>query len=261
MASVHPQARIGYRNSLGLGTIIGPNVEIGDDNYVANYVSILGNVRIGSRNAIGTGSVIGGISNHVMRNRHKNVPSASSRQIVHIGDDNLLGEFVTVHIPVAARTYVGNHVNIGTRTHVAHDVVLEDYSIVSIHCGIGGYVKILRGANVGIGANIHPRIVVGQYSMIGVGSVIIRHILPGATVAGNPQRYIKPNLLGMERNGLSATCIAELRRCLSGQTIELGALSTETRDILSHFFTMLHSDDYVRAVSCIPSHAISLTRM
>lgn len=256
MASIHPKARIGDANSFGYGVRIGPDVEIGDKNFFGEYVTISGKVVIGHENIVGTGSVFGGTSNHVFRKRFRTTQVLDDDRAIHIGNQNLFGEFVTVHSPVALVTSVGSYVSIGSRTHISHDATIEDYATLSIHCGLGGYVRILFGANVGIGVNIHPRLVVGQYAMIGLGSSLIRHILPGATVVGNPQRYIKPNLIGMERNGLTAICIEELSRHLSGEALELAVLSTETQDILSHFFEILNSDNYIRDVSCIPSSEI-----
>ena len=257
MASIHPRAGIGNRNSFGYGVRIGPNVSIGDDNHIGNYVLISGNVTIGNGNVIGIGSVLGGISNHVIRKKIENTP-VNSQQAIRIGDENIFGEFITVHTSVGSITSIGNHINVGTKSHVAHDANIEDRAIISIHCGLGGYVRILRGANVGIGVNIHPRIVVGQYSMIGLGSVVIRHIQPGATVVGNPQRYIKPNRIGMERNGLSTRCIEELSQYLNGEQVDLAALSSETHDILSRFFDIIRNNKYVRDVPCVPSHGTSI---
>lgn len=270
MVSIHSTAKLGNGNSFGEGTIIGPNtkigsnniigkyvlisgnVTIGDGNIIGEYVSISGNVIIGNRNVIGTGSVLGWLSNHAIRNTN-NIPKITRNQVIEFGNENLLGEFVTVHTPVVSTTYIGNNTNVGTRTHIAHDVTIEDRAIINSHSCLAGYVTILKGANIGIGTNIHPRIIIGQYSMIGLGSAIIRHILPGATVAGNPQIYIKPNSIGMKRNELSARCIEELSQYLNEGQVILTELSSESQWILKHFLNIRQNNKYVRSVPWIPS--------
>lgn len=258
MESIHPNARIGSGNSFGCGSKIGPNVEIGNNNHIGDYVTISGNVKIGNGNVIGAGSVLGGVSNHVMRKNINNINVVSDGQVIQIGDENLFGEFITVHTPVDTSTIIGNNINIGTRTHIAHNVIIEDSAIISVHCGFGGYVKILKGANVGIGVSIHQRIVIGQYSMIGMGSVVIRHILPSATVVGNPQRYIKPNLIGMQRNKLSTTLIKEMCWYLNEKNVVLSKLSTEAQNVLAHFSDIINNDGFVRDVPFVPSYVTFL---
>ncbi len=253
--AIHPKAKIGKGNVFRYGVTIDENVIIGDNNYLGNYVSILGNTIIGDNNIIGSGSVFGTLSNHVLRSQKQKAPVISTHQIIRIGNGNLFSDGVTVHAPVVSTTNIGNYINIGTRVHVAHDDIVEDHVIINAHCAFGGYVQILRGANIGAGVNVHPRLVIGQYSMLGLGSVIIRHIMPGATVVGNPQRYLKPNLVGMQRNKLSQECINELSLCLTAKRMDLSILAIETQEILSHFFET-KKGVYVRDVSMVPSLSI-----
>ena len=180
------------------------------------------------------------------------MPKSSTIQTIDIGNENLFGEFVTVHTPVNSVTSVANYINVGTNVHIAHDVNVEDRAIINSHSCLAGYVNILRGANVGIGTNIHPRIIVGQYSIIGLGSAVIRHVLPGATVAGNPQAYIKPNFVGMKRNDLSKICVEELSRCLNKDQVVLADLSSDAQLILMHFLEKL-KNQYIRNVPYVPT--------
>jgi acetyltransferase-like isoleucine patch superfamily enzyme len=51
---------------------------------------------------------------------------------------------------------------------------------------------VKRGASIGSGAVLLCGITIGENAMIGAGSVVIRDVPPGATVAGNPARILKP---------------------------------------------------------------------
>lgn len=248
---IHLKSKIGSGNVFGYGSIIGEHVTIGNNNYIGNHASITGNTIIGDNNFIGHGAIIGLVSNHVLRKQKDHAFFIDEKQKILIGNDNLFSDAVTIHAPVVSATAIGNKVNVGTRAHIAHDVLIEDSVVINAHCAFGGYVKILSGSNVGAGVNIHPRIVIGQYSMLGLGSVIIRHIAPGATVIGNPQRYLKPNTIGMQRNNLPTECIEELSHCLQSNQVNLNYLSSQTQEIIRHFFKLLDSN-YVRPVHIVP---------
>ncbi len=251
MMSIHPKAKIGRGNIIGNWVTIGENVNIGDNNTIGDCVSITGNTIIGNGNIIGSGSVFGTVSNHILRSYDKKAWAVDLDKAIKIGDGNLLSDGVTIHAPVVSVTYIGDEVNVGTRTHVAHDNYIEDRVVINAHCSFGGYVRILRGANVGANVCIHPRLVIGQYSMLGLGCVVIRHISPGATVVGNPQRYLKPNVIGMKRNRLSQDCIEELCLLLETKQIDLDNSTSETREILIHFSDK-KKQEYVRDVATIP---------
>ncbi|MCL4274779.1 MAG: hypothetical protein KJZ77_12985 [Anaerolineales bacterium] len=249
---IHPKAKIGKGNNFGNWVTIGENVTIGDGNKIGDCVSITGRTSIGNENVIGSGSVFGAASNHILRKKTDYYLAENTfDKYINIGNDNIFSDGVTVHSPVVFITHVGNGINVGTRSHIAHDDVLEDNVIINAHCSFGGYVKVLKGANIGASVSIHPRLVVGQYSMLGMGSVIIRHIIPGSTVVGNPQKYLKPNIVGMKRNNLSDVCIDELSYILKSERIDINSVSKETRDILGYFFGKLNGE-YVREVSTVP---------
>jgi UDP-N-acetylglucosamine acyltransferase len=98
--------------------------------------------------------------------------------------------------------------------HIAHDTVLEDRVILSNHCSPGGNSHILEGANLGKGVQTHQRVVIGQYAMLGVGAIVVRNILPAATVIENPARFLGTNKVGLERNGFSSEDIESLNTVL-----------------------------------------------
>lgn len=68
---------------------------------------------------------------------------------------------------------------------------------------------IRKGASIGANATILPSIVIGQYAMIGAGSVVTQNVPPYAVVAGNPAKIINyANDKKVKRNKL--TTISDL---------------------------------------------------
>ena len=49
---------------------------------------------------------------------------------------------------------------------------------------------IKRGAQIGINACVLPRVTIGEYALIGAGSVVTKDIPPGVVAYGNPARVV-----------------------------------------------------------------------
>ena len=91
-------------------------------------------------------------------------------------------------------------------TVVGPDVTIGDYSLLNANCavdhdcvlGVGvtfgpgvtlaGVVTVGDGAFIGVGATIMPGVTIGENAVVGAGSVFIRPVPAGATVAGNPAK-------------------------------------------------------------------------
>lgn len=184
-------------------------VKIGCNNYFSNNCTIRSNCIIGNNNIFGINVSIGSPS----RERIKGTCIAKSvidnPQIV-IGDLNLFEDNVVIQMPLETLTEIGSNVCIGAFCHISHDAFIGNDVVTASHCSIGGYSILLNHANIGMGARIHQRTVIGAYSMIGAGSVIINHIAPFATVVGVPARYLRVNRVGLMRAGLTEVEIEKI---------------------------------------------------
>ena len=80
-------------------------------------------------------------------------------------------------------------------SHVGHDAFIN--SGVTISCGakIGGHAEICEGANIGLNATIHQRLMVPEYCMIGMGAVVTKktQMIPQQKYAGNPAKWLGVN--------------------------------------------------------------------
>ena len=115
-----------------------------------------------------------------------------------IGCDSVLGKGVYV----APTVVVGNRVHIQNNVSLYDGVSLED----DVFIGPGAVfandrqprahnldwrpeaVIIRRGASVGAHATILPGLEIGEYAMIGAGTVVTRSVLPHQLVVGVPAR-------------------------------------------------------------------------
>jgi acetyltransferase-like isoleucine patch superfamily enzyme len=99
---------------------------------------------------------------------------------------------------------IGNNVKIHNKVCVSQYTLIEDDVFLApgvtcandIHPGCPDSVECMRGpsinkgAQIGINCTILPRVVIGEYSIIGAGSVVTRDIPAGVVAYGNPAQVI-----------------------------------------------------------------------
>jgi UDP-N-acetylglucosamine acyltransferase len=99
------------------------------------------------------------------------------------------------------------------KVYVGHDGEIGDGVVVASSVTMGGHVSVGDNANLGLGAIVHQRRVIGPGVMLGMGSVVTRDVPPFAKSFGNPARVQGVNTVGMTRQGLDvadAERLAEL---------------------------------------------------
>jgi sugar O-acyltransferase (sialic acid O-acetyltransferase NeuD family) len=85
---------------------------------------------------------------------------------------------------------IGDYVTIQTHSAVGHDTIIEDYCQINALTFFGGFSKIKNGATINPGSKIAPKKTVGENSIIGINSSVIRNIDPNCTAYGNPAKKI-----------------------------------------------------------------------
>jgi UDP-N-acetylglucosamine acyltransferase len=169
-AMVHKDAVLGFGNIIHAGVIITSQVEIGNDNEIYPYT------------VIGTDA------------EHRGFIGGTNQK-VKIGDRNIIREFVTINNGTIQDTEIGNECYFLRGSHIGHDCLIKDKVTLSCNALIGGESVIFEGANLGLGAVVHQRQVIGHYSMIGMNSTVTKtsEILPFGKFVGSPAKWISDN--------------------------------------------------------------------
>jgi UDP-N-acetylglucosamine acyltransferase len=207
-AIVHPHAKLACSVTVGAYSLIGENVELGEDCEVMSHCVLEGNTRIGKGNRIFPYASIGLAPQDL---KYRGEPTQ-----VEIGDDNTFREFITIHRGTEEgdrTTRIGSHNLLMAYVHIAHNCRLGSHIIMANGASLAGHVEIRDHASVGAFCGIHQFCRIGAYSFLGSYSVVNQDILPySKTSAPRPLNVLGANRLGLERRGLSADDLKDLER-------------------------------------------------
>jgi len=87
---------------------------------------------------------------------------------------------------IASGVQLDEHVFINRGATIGHDTHIQSHGVVQPNANLAGYIKMGRGAVVGLGAAVIEDRVIGDRSIVAAGSVVIRDVPPETMVAGVP---------------------------------------------------------------------------
>lgn len=184
-------------NEIHPTVIITGDVRLGKGNVILPNTVIIGPTEIGDNNIIGPNVVIGSPGQDTRNPRYD-----SSNAKIKIGNNNIIREFTAIQKPCYKEiTELGNDIFLMQSVHIPHDAYIEDKVVITPMCVLAGITKILKAANIGMGSTINQYCVVGQYSIVGTGSAVMKNIRPFSKyVSGNEP---KVNTYALNKFGLT----------------------------------------------------------
>jgi len=181
---------------LGEGCEIDEGVVIGypSDRMIQFERLLIGkNARIRSGSVIYCGSEIGDNlqTGHNVVIREKNLIGDNFRvwnnSVVDYGC--VIGNNIKIHcgVYIAQYTVIEDDVFMAPGVMVANDI--HPGCSYSAQCMKGPIIK--KGAQIGVNVTLLPFIIIGEYSVIGGGSVVTEDVPPKSVAYGNPARVVK----------------------------------------------------------------------
>ena len=209
---IHPTAVIAEGAELGVDVTVGPysvigsKVRIGDESRIGPQVVIDGVTTLGSQNHVLGQANLGGAPQDLS---YEDEPTH-----VQIGDRNTIREFVTINrgtMKGGGLTKIGSDCLLMACSHVAHDCDLGDRVWLGNNVLLAGHVFVGDDAIVNGAAAAHQFVSIGRNSYIGGLTRVIQDVPPFMILEGHPARIRKVNVIGLERAGLPADDVQELR--------------------------------------------------
>jgi UDP-3-O-[3-hydroxymyristoyl] glucosamine N-acyltransferase LpxD len=190
LSCIARDAHIGKNVTVGPFSVVSGGARIGDNVVIENNVTIEGCVSIGSNSRIKSNSVIGN-DGFGFEFSEEGFPI----RIHHFGDV-VIGEHVEIGSnSVVCRgtigsTIISNHVKVDDHVFIAHNVRIGERSLVIAGTEISGSVNIGSNCWISPQVTILNKVSIGDGALVGIGSVVIRDVESGTTVAGNPARVL-----------------------------------------------------------------------
>jgi UDP-N-acetylglucosamine acyltransferase len=205
-AVVHPGAQIGEDCELGPYCVIGEHVVLGPGCRLHSHVVIDGYTVLGRENEIFPFASIG------LKTQDLKWKGGVTR--TQIGDRNTFREYVTIHSATGdgETTVVGSDNHILAYCHLAHNVTLGDFVIMSNVGTLAGHVTVGDHAVIGGLVAIHQFCRVGKMAMIGGCSKVVQDVPPFMLADGNPAQTRTVNKVGLERRGVSEQAQSALKQ-------------------------------------------------
>ena len=206
-AIIDPGAQIAAGVSVGAYSIIGADVEIDENTWIAPHVVINGPTRIGRNNKIYQFSSIGAVP--------QDKKYAGEKTFLEIGDGNVIRESCTINRGTAQGggvTRIGNNNWIMAYVHIAHDCIIGNHVVFANNASLAGHATIQDYVILGGFSLVHQFCVVGEYAFTAMASAISKDIPPYLMVSGHMAKPHGLNTEGLKRHGFSPDTINQLRR-------------------------------------------------
>ena len=238
MAQVNPTAiirdgaRIADDVEIGPYCVIGEGVEIGAGCRLASHVVIIGNTTVGCDNVFSPFSAIGCDPQDL---KYKGEPST-----ITIGSRNCIREYVTIHPGTRGgrmATVVGDDNLLMASSHVAHDCIVGSGNIFANSAALGGHVYIGNCVTLGGMVGVHQFCRVGDYVMLGAGSMVTRDVPPYAVAQGDRCKLRGVNLVALKRHGFSDSGISEIKRAYKQLFFSSGAFANRVEALDSELLS------------------------
>lgn len=97
-------------------------------------------------------------------------------------------------VSINYETVVEDFVIMNMNCAVGHNCHIEKYCALAPGVNLAGFTKIEEGADMGIGVSTKQNMVVGEYSVIGGQSMIIKNVPANTKVAGVPAAAISEKI-------------------------------------------------------------------
>jgi UDP-N-acetylglucosamine acyltransferase len=185
-------------NNIHPSVVISGPVDLGEGNDILPYTVLIGPLELGDGNIIGPHVTIGTPGQDTRAPRH----DATDRRI-SIGSRNIIREYTAIQKPCYRDlTRIGDDCFLMQSVHIPHDALIEDKVVIAPMTALGGIVRVMEGASLGIACSAHQYTVVGPYAFVGMNSAITKNVKPFSRYV--PRAPVSVNSYAIHKFGFDA---------------------------------------------------------
>ena len=183
--SIGEKAIIGNNTIIEANTSVGDNATVGSDCILYNHVAIYHDCKVGNRCILHAGSVVGadGFGFAPGANGYEKIPQIG---IAILEDDVEIGANTCIDRATMGATVIKRGVKLDNMVQVAHNVVIDEHTVMAAQCGVAGSTKIGSWCMVGGQAGISGHIKIGNQVKVGGHSGVTNNVQDGKAVMGYP---------------------------------------------------------------------------
>ena len=193
-AIIDPKAILANKVSIGPYSVIGPDVEIGENTEIQSHVNIIGKTKIGTNNRIYPFASIG--------TDPQDMKYKGEKTSLIIGNNNKIREYATINTGTfqgGGITRVGDNNLIMIGAHIAHDCIIGNDVVIANNAAIAGHALIEDGVIIGGNCGVHQFTRIGKMAMVGGMTGVSRDIIPYGLSTGNRNFLNGINIVGLRR--------------------------------------------------------------
>ncbi len=191
-AVIHPDAQIGENVFVGANSVI-ENCIIGDNTIIEANVHIYSSVIMGKNCNIKSGAILGGVGFGFERDENGNLFRFPQTGKLIIGDYVEIGANTCIDRGSLSDTIIEDYCKINNLCHIAHNNKIGKNVVITAQVNISGSNLIEDDVWIAPNASIIGWIKIGKGATIGMGAVVTKDIPAGETWVGNPARKLEKN--------------------------------------------------------------------
>ncbi len=184
-SSIAESAVIGAGTVIQPNVFVGNNVKIGRNCLIHSNVCIYDNTILGDNVTIHAGTILGSDAFYY-KNRPEKFDKLLSGGNVVIEDNVDLGALCTIDKGVTASTTIGEGSKLDNQVHVGHDTVIGKRCLIASQVGIAGCVLIEDYVTIWGQVGITSGVTIGEKAIISAQSGVSKSLVGNKSYFGSP---------------------------------------------------------------------------
>jgi UDP-3-O-[3-hydroxymyristoyl] glucosamine N-acyltransferase len=178
---------IGPRSIIHAGSVLYPNVKLGEDCLIHARVVLREDTLVGDRVVIQPGAVIGGDGFGFVPDESGLLHKIPQIGRVVIEDDVEIGANTTVDRATLAETRIRRGAKIDNLVQIAHNCDIGEDVVIAAQSGISGSTHLGRGAIVMAQVGVAGHLKIGPRAFLGARAGLHKDVAEGEQMFGTPQ--------------------------------------------------------------------------